>query len=279
MASIATTMILRSARRATSSRAIASCRTCNQTNVSGASASAAASELSMGMHRHDVESIARYLESDFESDNTFGSTIDRLENQLPATEYDAGDLRSRLPSQLNVRGWGMLDKTSIERKLPPLDEDAVEEVIIECYAQPLPKSIHDISLSKLDDDARAIVVTDTKNPYRIVAVNTAWENLCGYKRGECQGHSLGRLLQGPETDMGTVTALLSKLLAGEEAGAVLKNYTKAGRKFTNNIRVGPVVDEMGKTVKFIGVLREVKDPKVKLSGYHHGERAQLPFMS
>ena len=95
------------------------------------------------------------------------------------------------------------------------------------------------------------------------------------------GISVGRLLQGPEPDMSKTTALLSKLLIGEEAGTVLTNYTKQGKKFKNNIRVGPIYNEMGKTVNFVGVLREMKDDD-KENGCNNvsveGKR-QLPFMA
>ena len=56
-----------------------------------------------------------------------------------------------------------------------VEEDEVSE---EYYAQALPRSINQITSQKLDEDHRPIVITSTKNPFRIVAVNTAWENLC-----------------------------------------------------------------------------------------------------
>lgn len=172
-----------------------------------------------------------------------------------------------------------------ETPLPPLVEDAVKSM--STYQLPLPKSIDEINPAKLDDDARAIVITDTNHPFRITNVNTAWEELCGYSRDECKGKSLGALLQGPDTDGGAVTALVAKLLSGEEAGTVLTNYTKSGKKFRNDLRVRPVLDEMGKTVRFVGVLREVidEDNKFYISGNNEPghrperEKTQLPFMS
>ena len=225
------------------------------------------------------------LESDFESDNTIPLIDDRMKRQLrnsynallSPSEYDARKLRGRLPPQLNLNSFEALTKKTVERKLPPL-EQSDGDVSSDSFAQPLPKSSSQIVSYKLDEDARPIVVTDTKNPYRIIAVNKAWERLCGYTREECQGRSLGKLLQGPETDMNHATAMLSKLLAGEEAGAILTNYSKNGRKFKNHIRVGPVVDEMGKTVNFVGVLREVKDEDI-FRNLSVGGRLQLPFMS
>jgi PAS domain S-box-containing protein len=225
------------------------------------------------------------LESDFESDNTFPLIDDRMKRQLrnsfnallSPSEYDARKLRGRLPPHLNLNSFEALAKKTVERKLPPL-EQSDGEVSAESFAQPLPKSSSQIISHKLDEDARPIVVTDTKNPYRIVAVNKAWERLCGYSREECQGLSLGKLIQGPETNMTHATAMLSTLLAGEEAGAILINYAKSGRKFKNHIRVGQVVDEMGKTVNFVGVLREVKDEAI-LGNFSVGGRLQLPFVS
>jgi len=229
------------------------------------------------------------LYSDFESDDTFPLLDERMKRQLrnsynalvSPSDNDAKRLRSRLPSQLDLRH--LLEASTsalgqiIERKLPPMDDEDEGER----SSRPLPKSTNDIISSKLDEDARAIVITDTKNPYHIVTVNTAWEHLCGYSREECKGRSVGGVLQGPETDMSHVSAMMSNLLQGGEAGAILTNYAKNGRKFRNDIRVGPIFDEMGKTVNFVGVLREVEDIDEGNLGQFSGDgqRMQLPFMS
>ena len=230
------------------------------------------------------------LESDLESNNTLPLIDDRMKEQLrnsfnallSPSDYDARKLHGRLPPKFNLQCLGTssnaLTQQTIERNLPPLEE-CDGEVGAESYCpRSLPWLISQIASRKLDEDVRPIVVTDTKSPYRIVAVNKAWEGLCGYNREECRGHSLGRLLQGPETDMGLASAMLSKLLSGEEAAAILTNYAKSGRKFKNHIRVGTVVDEMGKTVNFVGVLREVTGGDI-FRNPDIGGRSQLPFMS
>lgn len=225
------------------------------------------------------------LETDLESDNLSPLLDSRmkmmLQNSYKAlmspSDDEAQRLRSRLPPQLSLGNSETLANIRIKRKLPPLEQDA-NEIIAEIHEQLLPKSINQISPSKLDEDARAIVVTDPKNPYHIVAVNASWESLCGYTRDECKGLSLGPLLQGPETDMDNVMAMLSKLLAGEEAEALLTNYTKNGRKFQNKVKVGPIKDEMGKTVNFVGVLEEMTGNEC-LRNASSGGKLQLPFMS
>lgn len=120
---------------------------------------------------------------------------------------------------------------------------------------PLPRTLSDA----LHASSRAIVITETKAPFRIVDVNAAWEGLCGYTFTESHGKTLGELLAGSETNKSAGTALIYPLLQGEpEAGAVLTNYTKGGRKFRNRVRVGPLIDEeTGQTSYYVGVLQEV----------------------
>lgn len=291
---IAPTMIMRPARRAASAGALTARLRRNQSACAMSGQS-----LSHHTHDHDGEEatggkfLGRFqrdssfredmvyslshagssLESDLDSDNLISLRMRRqLKNSHEALiSTENGD--QELPPQLSLGG------ERIERKLPPL-EQAAETASTKCYLNPLPTSIDQISPYMLDGDARAIVITDTKSPYTIVAVNSAWESLCGYSREECRGSSLGSLLQGPDTDMSKVTALTSRLLAGEQAGEILTNYSKKGRKFQNNIRVGPIEDEMGKTVNFVGVLQEVNDEQEQLlNKFSVKGRMQLPFMS
>lgn len=119
-------------------------------------------------------------------------------------------------------------------------------------SKPLPRTLEDA----LRPSNRALVITETAMPFKIVDVNQAWEGLCGYSAVECQGRTLGSLLRGPETDQSAVTALVSRLLGGEEAGTVLTNYKKDGSKFRNHLRVGPLFQD-GEISHFVGVLQEM----------------------
>jgi hypothetical protein len=62
--------------------------------------------------------------------------------------------------------------------------------------EPLPRTLQDA----LRRSSRAIVITEAVKPFRIVNVNKAWENLCGYSYVEAKDMTLGSLLSGPETD-------------------------------------------------------------------------------
>ena len=120
---------------------------------------------------------------------------------------------------------------------------------------PLPRTLQDALLPT----SEAIVITETKMPFRVYDVNEAWEGLCGFSSVESKGKSLGTLLGGKETDACAVTALIHQLFVhGEEATTVITNYTKDGRKFRNRLSVGPLYDEETNEVShFVGVLKEV----------------------
>ena len=125
----------------------------------------------------------------------------------------------------------------------------------------LPKTLGDVLRQK----SRAIVVTETEKPFRVVDVNECWSGLCGYSFSESYGKTLGSLLKGPATNEVAATGLVAHLLQGQEAGAVLTNYTKEGRPFRNRIRVGPLYDESGTNIThFVGVLEEIKEEQMMM---------------
>lgn len=126
---------------------------------------------------------------------------------------------------------------------------------VELHEAQLPRTYASATKS---DDPRAIVVTEASKPFRIVSVNAAWEQLCGFSAAECHGKTL-ECLQGPDTDYQAINALMAQLKDGEEAGTVLTNYTKTGRKFQNRLRVGPLTNDNDKVTHVIGILTEVME--------------------
>jgi PAS domain S-box-containing protein len=120
------------------------------------------------------------------------------------------------------------------------------------YSEPLPRTIQEA----IHRSRRAIVITEAVKPFRIVNVNKAWEDLCGYAYLEAKDMTLGSLLRGPDTDTLTGNAMFAQVLRGEEAVATLTNYTKDYRAFRNRLQVGPLKDGSDVT-HFVGVLQEV----------------------
>ena len=197
---------------------------------------------------HFRESMAYALsfaspDSDFSSPLIASLLDERMKQQL---EYSMNQavVHQSLTSQESIQGPDLV--SSIFKKQDHLLHEA-----------PLPSTLADALRL---DDPRAIVVTEANAPFRIVSVNPAWEHLCGYTLDECHGKTL-QCIQGPETNSSAVTALMSQLLRGEEAGTVLTNYTKNGRKFQNRLQVKPLKDEFSRITHFVGVLREVMDSR------------------
>lgn len=168
--------------------------------------------------------------------------FDMLQQQQQQEQYSITKDAQRMEDQLKISHHQLRWKEQ-QKPLQRLD-----------YA-PLPRTFRDVR----SHTSRAIVVTECNMPFSIVEVNQAWEGLCGYGYQESQGQSLGPFLQGPETDLSSVTAMMSQLLRGEEAGTVITNYTKEGRRFRNRLRVGPLVNDKGETTHFVGVLQEIRD--------------------
>lgn len=108
---------------------------------------------------------------------------------------------------------------------------------------------------------RAIIVTETKHPFNIVAVNERWEYLCGYQASEAVSKS-AVIIQGPMTNRECLKNAMSKLLQGSshvECDTV--NYRKDGSTFKNRLAMGPLYDgadtEDQKLAYYVGVLMNI----------------------
>eukprot|EP00565_Helicotheca_tamesis_P005692 CAMPEP_0185725402 /NCGR_PEP_ID=MMETSP1171-20130828/1672_1 /TAXON_ID=374046 /ORGANISM="Helicotheca tamensis, Strain CCMP826" /LENGTH=387 /DNA_ID=CAMNT_0028393525 /DNA_START=129 /DNA_END=1292 /DNA_ORIENTATION=+ len=125
-------------------------------------------------------------------------------------------------------------------------------------AVPLPRSYKEAIQNNSND---AIVITSKRHPFRIISVNDAWTNLCGYTQDESYGKTLKSLLHGPDTykNGNDVDNVMFHLVEKHQTSEMtLVNYTKSGRPFVNHVRVGPLVDEeSGEITHFVGLLSEV----------------------
>ena len=129
---------------------------------------------------------------------------------------------------------------------------------------PLPTNLNEayLEFGNRLDHPRAMAVTETEPPFKIVDVNNAWIDLCGYSREEAVGSTLKALLQGPDTNLAVAKSIVSTLAEDKngENEAILINYRSDGRKFRNHIRVGPLKNEItGETSHLIGVFKKLSD--------------------
>lgn len=103
----------------------------------------------------------------------------------------------------------------------------------------------------------ATVLTDPRLPDNpILAVNTAFEQLTGYPRGEVVGRNC-RFLRGPDTELEASAVLRQAVREGRSAMAELLNYRRDGSSFRNAVMIAPVVDDDGAPLLFIGSQMEV----------------------
>jgi PAS domain S-box-containing protein len=134
---------------------------------------------------------------------------------------------------------------------------------------PLPTRLQDIRMefsSQNSHKHHAIAITEIEPPFKIIDVNTAWIDLCGFSRKAAVGSTL-KLLQGPDTNVEAANKLVESLLtekemasdSSKECETVLTNYRSDGRKFRNHIRVGLVKDDAGNVVNFVGVFKRLND--------------------
>lgn len=114
------------------------------------------------------------------------------------------------------------------------------------------------TLEEALSDARAIVVTEAKDPFHIVDVNDAWVGLCGFSKEEARNQSLS-LIQGPDTNQRALDMMVEELLHGRETTTLVTNYDKKGRKFYNKLKAGPIKDSNDNITHLVGILQEVSE--------------------
>ena len=84
-----------------------------------------------------------------------------------------------------------------------------------------------------------VVIADARSGgYPITYVSPGFERLTGYGAGEVLGRNC-KLLQGPDTDPGTVRLLSEAIAAGREAYVTLLNYRADGTPFWNELSLAP----------------------------------------
>ncbi|MEW1956546.1 diguanylate cyclase [Kineococcus sp. NPDC059986] len=103
-----------------------------------------------------------------------------------------------------------------------------------------------------------ITIADMLRPDQpLVYVNSAFEELSGVRSEDVLGRNC-RVLQGPDTDRGTLDEIRSALTAGQEWRGVVLNYRGPQREpWWNEVYLAPVTDADGRVVQYIGVQNDV----------------------
>jgi hypothetical protein len=90
----------------------------------------------------------------------------------------------------------------------------------------------------------ALVVTTAASPHRIVHVNQAWLDLCGFSTHQQAEGQTFSIIQGPESNTSEGANMVRRChetLQPQEA--YLVNYTASGERFINHVTIGPLFQQ------------------------------------
>lgn len=106
-----------------------------------------------------------------------------------------------------------------------------------------------------------IIITDAlKHDNPVIYVNTAFQNITGYKSDEIVNQNW-RILYGDDKDQEPLIELKSAIEKGKSCHVVLRNYKKDGTLFWNDLYVIPITDADGLVTNFIGIQQDITDRK------------------
>lgn len=101
----------------------------------------------------------------------------------------------------------------------------------------------------------AVVITDLDR--RVLWVNRAFTDLCGYEEDEVLGQVPGDLLQGQDSDPEVIAEMSRAIRARRSCQVELINYRKDGSPYVVSIQLQPILDERGEVKVFFAVEREI----------------------
>jgi PAS domain S-box-containing protein len=102
-----------------------------------------------------------------------------------------------------------------------------------------------------------IVITDNLLPDNpIIYCNPAFERISGYSREEIIGHNC-RFLQNKDRSQEARFKIQSAISKGENCVVELRNYTKSGKLFYNELYLSAVKNEQGQATHFIGIQNDI----------------------
>lgn len=111
----------------------------------------------------------------------------------------------------------------------------------------------------IGSSAIAAVMSDPRLPDNpIVACNSAFEKLTGYRSDEIIGHNC-RFLSGADTEPWLTEMLRNGIRRRQPVMVEILNYKKDGTPFRNAVMVAPIFDANGDLEYFLGSQVEIAD--------------------
>jgi PAS domain S-box-containing protein len=123
------------------------------------------------------------------------------------------------------------------------------------------ESKHRLKERALDRAPVGITISDATRPdHPIIYANSCFEETTGYSFEEVVGAN-HRFLQGPETDPDRVAKLAEGIDDDRSTRVVLRNYTRDGAMFWNQVDISPIHDGDGEVAYYVGFQMDVTERK------------------
>jgi PAS domain S-box-containing protein len=104
-----------------------------------------------------------------------------------------------------------------------------------------------------------VIIADAKHSsYPVIYVNSAFEQITGYKATDVIGRNC-RFLQGTDVKQSAIAELKSALETGNSCKVTLRNYRQDGSLFWNQLNISPIYDEYGNVSHFIGIQTDISE--------------------
>lgn len=110
----------------------------------------------------------------------------------------------------------------------------------------------------VEESPYPFMVTDLEG--RVIWMNDAFTDMCGYRLDELKGRKAGHVLQGKETCPQSVGRLRTAIEEGKSCAVELINYHKNGSSYRVEINLKPIFDDEGDLAFFFAVERDLTNP-------------------
>ncbi|WP_067763300.1 PAS domain S-box protein [Nostoc sp. NIES-3756] len=107
--------------------------------------------------------------------------------------------------------------------------------------------------------SNGVIIADAKLPnYPVIYVNSAFEQITGYKAKEVIGRNC-RFLQRADIEQSAIAEIKSALEMGKDCQVILRNYRQDGSLFWNQLSISPIYNENGNVSHFIGIQTDISE--------------------
>ena len=128
-------------------------------------------------------------------------------------------------------------------------------------AEHLPTVAFDLKQKAMDEAPVGITISDISLPDNpLVYVNDAFVRTTGYSKEFALGRNC-RFLQGEDTREENVAEMARAVEERESTTVEVRNYTKGGEEFWNEVTIAPLRNEAGEVTHFVGFQADVTDRK------------------